>query len=440
MRAKGATELQEMRRPLPRILREYCVAVLILTGVAFAIAYARGIHLLGVARLEFQDFKIYQTRFALYGTPAFYVNHGGAEIPWTLPAAMALLYRFYYSLPFPLAMYLGTLVLIVAAAAVAMFVALRRRGIIPWQAAAFTLVVLVTCYPLWFLLETANLELFVVLLVAGGVVSFLRGNRFWAAAFFGAAAALKLTPILYLALFCTKRDVRKLAAGLGVFAALFLISHWMAGPSFAVAIAGTRTALHDYEAHLILGMRPEGLAYDHSLFSICKQAYLVIRIALHRSGLTLPAMYRVYVPLSALAAAVLYFLRVRKLPVLNQVLAVTIFALLLPGMSWDYRLLHLLAGWAFVVFFVLECKEPYPPFLNHILLLFAILFTCQTYLSYRLPAGDGVSFPVAYGGQVKAAMLVVLLIYVLRHPMGTSGDRAERKNPGSSGVSGNVFG
>ena len=78
---------------------------------------------------------------------------------------------------------------------------------------------------------------------------------------------------------------------------------------------------------------------------------------------------------SLVAAVWLYFKRIFKLPLLNQVLSLTICSILLPPVSHDYTLIQMYAPWAIV------------------------------HADYR------------YAGQFKALVLLVLLLLALRFPL-----------------------
>jgi hypothetical protein len=62
-------------------------------------------------------------------------------------------------------------------------------------------------------------------------------------------------------------------------------------------------------------------------------------------------------------------------------------------------------------------EERSDQFLVHLFLLFALLFTPQNFLLYRIHGMYGPSVIMGFGGLVKAVGLVLLIATVLRHPM-----------------------
>ncbi len=403
-------------RRLPHVLRDYWIAIVVLAVVALTITQATGSLFLYGPQHHFADMKCYEERFLNYGTAVFYDNSGILGItPWTLPATVAILYEAYFSQPYPIAEFLSTVAVVLCAATAIFIILLRRRGLSTKTAIGFGLTALLTSYPLWHLIECANMEFFVLMFVSAGIICYMREKNWWAAACFGAATALKLTPLIYFALFFSKRDYRKLAFGLLVSGGLFLVGHWIVGPTLPTALHGTQSALAAYNERLILEVRPNEITFDHSMFGVVKQAYAFARVRLGWQKLQLVSLYRGYTVAAALAALMLAF-KIRHLPRLNQVLAVTAGVLLLTPVSWDYRLTHLIVPWALLVLYVLDEKRS-GQFLVHLFLLFAVLFTPQNFLLYQIHAMQGPSVFMGFGGQVKAVGLVLLIATVLRHPM-----------------------
>ncbi|HEY3929225.1 MAG TPA: glycosyltransferase family 87 protein [Candidatus Koribacter sp.] len=417
--AVRTAEAKAERGGLPKILREYWLTIVALTIVDLVLSYwLHGDILLFDKAHHFGDMVTYADRFHNdYGTAAFFrVIRGKTD--WTYPAPIAVLLHLYYKLPHPIVAWIVTLVIVVAVGTVLFARAMERRGISRWTAWGFALTAAVTAYPVWYLVECANMEVYVLVFVGIGLACYLRGQRGWAAVCFGIATALKITPIIYCALLLNRRDWRKMLYGLAVGAAVFFGSHWMMGPTTAVALEGTRDALRLYTAHLVLGFRPHEVSFDHSLFGICKQMYELLRIHFHWESLRLPVIYDVYLPVVALLGVGLWVFRIRKLSPLSQAVAITVCAMLFTPVSWDYRLTHLYVPWMFVVLWVLEHPEVENKLLPGMFLFFAVLFTPQNYFRYRLMPAPDMGFFVDYAGQVRAVVLAALLVMVLWRPVG----------------------
>ena len=102
-----------------------------------------------------------------------------------------------------------------------------------------------------------------------------------------------------------------------------------------------------------------------------------------------------------------YFFWIRRLPMLNQVLALTVCALVLPPLSADYTLIHLLFPFSLLCLYAIFCQRNRmdAPGLKTCFLCFAPIFSFQTYLTWRY----------RYSCEFRTIALVVLLVVVLRH-------------------------
>jgi hypothetical protein len=118
--------------------------------------------------------------------------------------------------------------------------------------------------------------------------------------------------------------------------------------------------------------------------------------------------YDVYVPLVCIFGAALYFGRIRRLPMLNQLLALTTCAVWLPPFSVDYTLLQLLLPLGLLCVFAAETwrKGVQTPGLRGCFLCFAFLY----------PVGSFFLLRYRFGSMVRCFALGALLIVVLRFP------------------------
>jgi hypothetical protein len=129
-------------------------------------------------------------------------------------------------------------------------------------------------------------------------------------------------------------------------------------------------------------------------------------------------IYNIVIPL---AAGLLYWFRLRHLPLLNQFIAYIVLCVLLPYVSGEYTLVHMYIAWAAFLLFLLNdvatARVQIPARAIH-----AILFSCAVIfvpLSY-LVIGRGLDRSFAYGPQVKTVFLILILLTVLRVPMPSS--------------------
>ncbi len=403
-------------RPLPLALKHFAIAILLFSVIGVALAYYLHTRVLSPNEYHFADLYVFQPSFKLYGTPAFYNEVRGENTRWTYPDTMAPLYRAFYATRHPLAVYLAAVAIIVAVGLVTFVGQLRKRGISLRTAILFSTITVATSYPLWVMIDTSNLELFVVLVVGLGITAYLTGRFWWAGAFLGLAAALKLLPVIFLSLLFSRKHYRQLLFGLAVGSVYFIGSHWIVGPRLMEALRGTGGGLGNYTVHSGYGIRPRDIGFDHSLLTLVKQGYLILQTLGGPMAMKMPQVYRLYMITAALLGIILYFTRIRRLPPLNQALAITVLALLLPPVSYDYRLCLLYVPWAFLVLFILDGKREPTQTTTSLLFLFAILFTPQNYLYYWI-GKYGVIFAVNYGAQVKVLLMLGVLYLVLRYPL-----------------------
>jgi hypothetical protein len=120
---------------------------------------------------------------------------------------------------------------------------------------------------------------------------------------------------------------------------------------------------------------------------------------------------RFYNVLAPLGFAALYLLRLRRMPLLNQFMAFAVFSVVLPYVSYEYTLVHIyLVFAAFLLFLVQDADialvELKGARLNIVMACFAITFAPLACLAHE-----------RYQGQIKAIVLVVLLVITLLTPM-----------------------
>ena len=349
------------------------------------------------------DFTTFAERSQHFGTPTYWDDF---NYPFTYPAPIAPIFAVLFKLPHPLAIYLA----LCCAGLVAWGAWLSREitsaGIHATQAAAFVLVTLTASWPIVLLLNTANIEGLLAIILAGGVYAVLC-NRCWlGATLIGLAAAMKLFPFILLALLLSKRRYREFAWGLIVAAATTLGSLALLGPNIINAQRHIADGFRFLNEAFILSTQRDALNYSHSLFSVLKFAIAFIAriFGSQASDTLLATTLRVYMVVAALAGLALYFLVIRRLPLLNQILALTICAVLLPPLSADYTLVELLLPFGLLCVYALEAPQND---LVPIFGCFAILFGWATFLTLHY----------AFDRPLRAVALSTLLVLILREPL-----------------------
>jgi hypothetical protein len=358
------------------------------------------------------DLWVFQERFRYFRTPAFW---NAFYYPFTYPAAMGVLLAGLYRIPHLLRWYLLTCIAALAAWAWLAARAIASRAAVPMRIAlAFTVTVAVTAWPFALLLSSANTEGVVAIILAAGVCLVLR-RRWWAGATLIAfAGSLKIFPLALLALLLSRRRYREFAGALVLAGVLTVASLAILGPTIAIAeahiVAGLSFVKHTYALAVTSAM----LDVNHSLFAPIKFALVAANRVLHPAswnlsqGVWVELAYDVYVPMVCVLGAALYCFRIRGMPVLNQVLALTTCAVWLPPFSVDYTLLQLLLplGLLFAYAAQMWRQGLEPPGLRASLLCFAFLY----------PIGSFFILRYRFGSMVRCFALGALLIVVLRHP------------------------
>ena len=268
--------------------------------------------------------------------------------------------------------------------------------------------------PAQFLIDRGNMEVFLWLAIALGLVAFVRQKPYLAAIAFAIAACLKIYPALFLLLFLKRRQY-----------AAFLAGTVLIGLLSAAAVAGLEPtfgkAVHEVEANghwlreIVTTQAVVGLRYDHSIFALFEQALYSLQTKLHPALRGKPMQFTrsaaIYSILAPLFFAGAYLIRLRRLPLLNQFTSFAIFAVILPYFSYDYTLVHLYLVFAALLLFLLQdvrtgLSQLPRGTLRLLMICFALVIAPVTALSFE-----------RYGGQVRCLALLGLLIIFLRYPM-----------------------
>ncbi len=424
-------EHREIRLPQPLRVFLWVTATLTAVCVAVELWCARVLQMdypytwpLMPPDAPYLDFALYQDRFAFFHSPAFF-TFGGPD--YYYPAPMAVVHWLFFQLPHPLAIYLDLLRL---AFAVAIFLAgrlLLSRGLSLRAIVPFLLVTATCSYPFFFEFEQANLEWVVCVLVATGIWAFLRSRGYAAAVCFGLAGSMKLFPFVLLGLLLSRRQYRQIATAAVVATLTTLVSLCLECPDVATAWHGTQIGLAKFRVWYVL--RFEQVGFDHSLFATLKAMW-----SLHSQTpldtKTLAVVSGLYLPVVAFAGIVLYFDRIRKLPVVNQVICLCVASILLPPVSYDYTLIHLFMPWMLLVLVAVESRGRAVAGLVGALVCFAIVFAPETEVIWN---------EQTYGGQIKAVALVSLFVIALRRGFPSSFDPQAWVSPvRSSSAHGNL--
>jgi Glycosyltransferase family 87 len=395
------------RVALPGLLRMFWVgsaAAFVLMVLVGYVEYRMGFkqpHYNPLAGDRYQDLMEFPPVYRLVHTAAFFRGVGDSRVAY--PPLGAVVYALVYGTGHPIGFYLGTAALWLAAGVWGVRRELVASGISGVTATLFPLTVALMSFPIAGLLQRGNIELFLWIIAAMGTWAFLRGHENWAAVLWGLAAAMKLYPVIFLALLLPRRKWGTFATGLATFAGATVLSMAWLGPTMAVAWQGSLRNVFGYQGARVSQWTLHELMANHTVFGLAKFGAMVSGVPLAK--LTLP-----YYACGALVMALAFFGRLWRMPVANQLIAVTAFMVMLPPVSYFYTLVHLYAPWLVLVFVAIRAdrKGVRLPGLKLTMLLFLPLFA-----SFML-----FSFPrvMLFGGLVQAGVLVALFLCALEYP------------------------
>ena len=360
--------------------------------------------------IRFSDLLIFNPRFAVLGDGTAFFDVPGH--PFTYPAPCVYAYLLFVRLTHPVLAYMLVLMTAVLAGAIVLVrgAPLTERGFVLKVVAITALF----SYPFLALMDRANIEGLVWIVLCLGVVAFVREHFFLAAALFGVAAAMKLFPVFLFPLFVARRRYKALGVAVASCATVTLAALFAVGPTVAQAARGISRGLGQFGEIYALQLRPGELGFDHSLFSWLKWAMWLRHHDADRVHHDLVRAYLAYAAVVAIGFAALYVLRLRKLPIMNQLFALVVCMITLPFVSNDYTLIHLYLPWGVLIVTMVRDLDLRPLSRSHALAFLvpcAVLFTPQSYLFLGT---------MGWGGQVKTVALVALLSAAARIPIRSS--------------------
>ena len=393
--------------PLPLILRRFTLAIIVLTVFAWGLSFFcyRALHMHYPYSYPMVPRQFRQLDFTMYSGCFPQLPH----FPETCsehtayPAAALMVYQFFYLFPHPLLVFMATGVCMFVVAAYLLARAMVRRGVEPRSAYFFTGAALVCSYPILFVMDQGNIEVYLWLVIALGVWAYMRGGWMLAASLFGVAASMKFYPAVYLGLLLAKKRYKAFFFGILVAVLATILSLWILGPSIRLAYLGVTQRLQSFGTTYVTTTQPGGIGFDHSLFSLVK-ATLPNQNYQKYAGL--------YLPFAAALGFAVYFWRIWRVPRINQVLALTIAAVVLPPFSIEYTLIHLYIPWALLVLYAVDLARS--PGTSQRIRGLGFCFVCFGFL--MTPESYFIVDGIRYSGQLKALVLVALLVATLRCP------------------------
>jgi Glycosyltransferase family 87 len=406
--------------PLPRVLRQFWagsllmfVAMIVLGYVLYRLGYPQP-HYNPLGGARYEDLMEYLPTYKFLHTAAFFRNPYTSAVAY--PPLGAVLYALVYSFANPIAFYLTTAAVGLAAAVWGVRRALISHGIAPWTATLFPLTIVLVSFPIAGLLQRGNIEVFLWIFAAAGSWAYIEGYDDVAAILWALAAASKLYPVIFFALLLPRRKYRALAVGIVTFVAASLLSMEWLGPSIAVAWKGSLANVFGYQGVRVAQWNLHEIAANHSVFGLAKLAAMVF-------GFPLAKLPMPYYALGALVFAAFFFGRIAKLSAANQLLAVSTFMVMLPPVSYFYALVHLYAPLVVLVFVAVRTSRAgvRVPGLTVTVLLFVPL--CASFMLFTFPK------VYLFGGLVQACLLILLFLCSAMFPFAVPVSGAENARP-----------
>jgi Glycosyltransferase family 87 len=405
-----------------RALTSYLIAIILLTLIAFAVVSIRRFFLhatypfntlLFFPEDRFNDFVNHAQRVTHFPEPDM-LTRNDYKVFFNYSAPTLYVFLFFLRVfPNPLYAYLTVAVAAFILAAACFAWSFRDSPLYRWTT-ALIVVSLVSSFPIWFVLDRANIEGILWMIMLGGTVALVFNRPVLSAGCFAIAASMKIFPAVILLLFLARRQYKALFAAICIAATVTLVSLHFIGPSIPQAIEKFAPAAAYLQDDYIVKFRPSEIGIDHSAYTIIKQIlYLRLRSP-EAVGAALHSVEYPYAIVVVLATISAFWFRLRHLPVVNQFIAYLAMSVLLPFVSNAYTLIHVhLAFAVFLLFLVREVATGHssirPWLLASFLLTFAILFTPQSYL---IPGSMA-----SIDGQIKALALFALIALAMLAPL-----------------------
>jgi hypothetical protein len=267
-------------------------------------------------------------------------------------------------------------------------------------------------FPILRLVIEGNIELVLWIFAALGAWAFLRGRDNWAAVLWGLAAAMKLYPIILLILLLPRKRYRAIGLGVATFVGSTVLSLAWLGPTMAIAWRGSLQNIFGYQGVRVGEFSLRELAANHSIFGLVKVVALVAHVPLSR--LTLP-----YYACGAVVLGLAFFGKLWKMPVANQLLAVSVIMVSLPTVSYFHTLANLYAPLVVLMFVAIEAEKAgvRVPGLTGTMMMFVPLFASWTLFTFQ--------HVFVFDGLVQAVLLAGLFLCAVEYPFTVGGERTE---------------
>jgi hypothetical protein len=354
----------------------------------------------------FADFRFLRLRFLHFHSRDFF----NVADPMNYPPPLLVVYKFFMlkpllSHPAFATLRFASFLLLVSWVVLWLYrKALVERGLSLRQATLFLLATYAFSFAYWFEFQQSNMEIIVWMMVCGGVWAYWTKRPWTACVFFGLAAAMKIFPLVFLGLFVARKQYKQVLGALVVIAITTVVTLWIVCPDLPYAAQHILAGLTSFGRSQSMQMLQVALGFDHSLFALVKRVIGVIS-----PSFPLDNALKYYMLTVALGGIVLFFARIRNLPLVNQVICLCVAAILLPPTSYDYTLLHLYPAFALLVFCAME-RETNGTSTRGLYAAFGLLAFLLS------PQSEFIVHGIRFSAQLKAVALVLFGLVGLAVP------------------------
>ncbi len=272
-------------------------------------------------------------------------------------------------------------------------------------------------YPLWFEVERSNMEGVVWVAVTVATISFAGRWYKTAALFVALSASMKIYPGILLLIFLKEKRYKELALSLVLIVVFTVAGLWSLNPNLMAALQEVQAGLATLNSSHISGFLADGIGFDHSLFSPVKQFIRLLYPEIARQNTQalntkIAFASRIYTFTVPVCFAVAFFVWIRKLPLMNQLVVLLVLSVTLPTMSLEYTLLEVLPAFGIFLACIVEATRQglrLPRTRTWTFFgAFAFIAAPLSYVSGR---------HAGFGGQLKLVALAAIVIIALKFPM-----------------------
>ncbi len=373
-------------------------------------AHHYGPHANGVPipRRNFGDLLNLAPQFHFFHQFAFFHQ----ATTFVYPAPLAVVYRVFFLFGSrTIAAFAATLLLVFATAAILFARALLRRGVAPIPAIGLPVLTLAFAWPVWFCLKQGNLEFLLFALLAVGIWAFLNGKNYLASVCFAVAGVMKIYPLIYLGLLLARKQYRAFFVGVATASVVLMVSLWLVCPALGESWNGMLSGLRFQNSSFTLAYQIAQSGLDHTLLSVAKLLLAAFGcFDLLHDSVRMNYLTTAYMGIAALVGVVLWIVRIRHLPLINQILCLSVAVTLFPPVSYDYTLLELYFSLALLFFVSLSPSAQLSLATRRALVVAIALFAF-----ILSPESELIVHRARVGGQFKAAALLALFVLGLLH-------------------------